>query len=177
MNDTRKEIVHLGFLKKLKEYLGKKYSQGDAPNCGKPLADEQSLDQYLERGHFHKNFYTNYHAFYNLFYGGQNAISTIPERFYVYDIACGPYTATLSLLNFLQNESNLAGKSFVFNFCEKEDWLLRRLYDANKDAEQLYFPVPLNLFGAPNFGVGSIVNRFDDFELAHKHKTMRQVWL
>lgn len=161
MNDTSKASIHLRFLKKFKEYLVKKYSQGYALNCGEPITTEQSLNQYLEGGHFHKNFYTNYHALYDLFYGGQNAIS-IPEMFYVYDIACGPYTATLSLLNFLQNEGSLAGKSFVFNFCEKEDWLLTRLCDANKGAEYLAFPVPLSLFTAPRFSVGDIVSRFDD---------------
>lgn len=162
MNDTSKKSVHLGFLEELKKHIDENYDRtGYSSTWGESIADKQSLAQYLQKGHFHKNFYTNYHALYNLFYCGQSAIS-IPEKFYVYDIACGPYTATVSLLNFLRNEGNLTGKSFALNFCEKENWLLGELRDANKDTEQLYFPVPLSLFGDPRFGVGDIVNRFDD---------------
>ncbi len=162
MNEERKEIYqrHTNFLQKLKDYLGKygAYDKGSAGDFGRGISDEETLTRYIAGGHFHKNFYTNYHALHILFCGEHQV--SIPDVFYVYDIACGPYTATISLLNFLKTGGNLTGKSFIFTFCDRpkfirhnvneiteDNWLLTQLCDMNKEGIPLLsFPKNLRLF-------------------------------
>jgi hypothetical protein len=114
---------------------------------GQPLYQRQSesqsiFDKYFMHYHFHKNFYTNYHALKKLFYSFIK--SEAPQFLFVYDIACGPYTATLSLLRFFQNENKLKKQNFFMNFCDRGDFTLEKLYrEINPADKKLIFPVPL----------------------------------
>lgn len=160
-NHEREEIAqkHYKFLEELKKFVSNgNYCKGSASEFGKPIVNESMLNRYFQSRHFYKNFYTNYHALCNLFYR-QHVV--IPQKFYVYDIACGPYTASITLLNFLHIENNLKGKSFNLEFCDKNDWLLQKLYNHNINSKNiLSFPVDLKLLCLPEYP-----NIIKDFEL------------
>ena len=138
-------LRHRFFMAQLKSVIWRNYSAGDAKELGKPLyensrADRRLFNLYFRNYHFEKNFYTNYHALWKLFCTEKKI--AIHRKFYVYDIACGPYTATVALLNFLEKHGGLKGKSFSFNFCDKGNLVLERLYQANKDTAGIDFPIP-----------------------------------
>ena len=129
--------VHERVLVELRALLLRGYKGGNAKEMGEPLCkgiteDTLRLERYFKSGHFHKNYYTNYHALWNLFC--QKGAS-IPEVFYVYDLACGPYTATLSLMNFLHNDKqDIQRKTFYFTFCDMGDLCLDKLHGANANS-------------------------------------------
>ncbi len=170
---NRKKICqkHKNILDQLRNSLESRYKVGAAESVGKPLyknrnEDEKKFNEYIRSGHFHKNLHINYHALWKLFCHHEE----IPEKFYVYDIACGPYTATISLLNFLHNHRCLKGKSFQFTFCDMGDLVLEKLCQENKNKDNhiLSFPVPLDLFpGQHNLSKGEILNTFklNDYEI------------
>ncbi|MCP4112613.1 MAG: hypothetical protein GY749_44995 [Desulfobacteraceae bacterium] len=127
--------------------INKHYKKDSAYTVGKPIYQGQAgardiFDSYFQNYHFHKNFFANYHAVWKLFCSGTKTV--IPENFFVYDIACGPYTATLSLLQFFQNEKTLKRQAFFLNLCDMGNFALEKLYQANSHIQQtLTFPVPL----------------------------------
>lgn len=138
-------LRHRFFMAQLKSVLCRHYRKADAKDLGKPLDENSRVDRrlfnlYFRNYHFEKNFYTSYHALWKLFCAGKE--TAIPRKFYVYDIACGPYTATVALLNFLEQHGGLEGKSFSFNFCDKGSLVLERLYQANKDTAGIDFLIP-----------------------------------
>lgn len=141
---------HKRILDQLRSSLSRRYNEGASKNLGDPLykknpEDEIKFKEYFQSGHFHKNFHTNYHALWNIFCRKGAAI---PDVFYVYDLACGPYTATMGLLNFLNNgKEDFAKKYFVLTFCDMGDIYLEKLYQVNNNGhQQLSFPVELDLF-------------------------------
>jgi len=133
-------------MKDLKAVIYSKYKVGKASELGKPLfkgkrTDESAFKDYFKTYHFEKNFYTNYHAIHKLFDTYYQLIK-IPKNFYVYDIACGPYTATISLLNFLEKNKSLKGRAFSFTLCDQGNLTLYLLDQAAKENSDLFFPIP-----------------------------------
>jgi len=136
-------LRHRFFMAQLKSVIWRNYRKAEAKDLGKPLYENSRMDRrlfnlYFRNYHFEKNFYTSYHALWRLFCKERKI--AIPLNFYVYDIACGPYTATVALLNFLEQHGGLKEKSFSFNFCDKGSLVLERLYQANKDTAGIDFP-------------------------------------
>jgi len=136
-------LRHRYRLAQLNSFVQRGYIKGEAKLLGKPLyadqEDQWAFDSYFRTRHFEKNFYTNYHALWKLFCSVKK-IKT-PQRFYVYDIACGPYTASVSLLNFLQGNGGLKRKSVSFNFCDKGNLAFEKFCEAGKNKALLSFPV------------------------------------
>jgi len=137
---------HEYLLKDLNAAIYSKYKIGKASELGKPLfkgnkTDESAFKDYFKTYHFEKNFYTNYHAIHKLF-DTEYQLINIPKKFCVYDIACGPYTATISLLNFLEKNNSLKGRAFSFTLCDQGDLTLDLLYQAAKENSDLFFPIP-----------------------------------
>lgn len=133
----RRRDAHSRFLKRLRKFVERCYhpidDAGDPMYDGNP-EDELRLERYFKTGHFHKNLYTNYHALSKIF---RDAHATIPDVFHVYDLACGPYTATISLLTYLNNDGqDLEHKSFLFTFCDKGDLCLEKLCRENAHAHR-----------------------------------------
>ncbi|MGE0086491.1 MAG: hypothetical protein AB7S75_18950 [Desulfococcaceae bacterium] len=149
---------HKDYLEKVKETFTTcgNYSVGSATEFGKPINDQKSFDKYLKSGHLNKNLYTNYHALYTLF--SENCL-TIPQKFYVYDIACGPYTATIALLLFLSNHDSLSDRVFNFHLCDPSEWLIDKLNSLNPQLSQnvLSFPISNCQFHLNQYQINSII--------------------
>lgn len=154
--DENYDDIHWQFLKSIKIWLEKYYdsSQSTAIKNSKPIQSNKSLDSYVSTGHFLKNFHTNYHALTKLFQD-----RSVPYHFNVYDLACGPFTATISLLNYLVHTDSLNNRTFRFHFCDIDNWTMNHCLISNNGI--IEFKIPCRYFPSKEIVGRDIITTFD----------------